>query len=52
MTHNISFRYHADMTTKGLGLGLGSAKAEVLHNILFKEKLSQKKSKLLKISKV
>jgi len=28
MTHNLSFRYHADMTTKGLGLG--SAKVEVL----------------------
>ena len=31
MTHNLSFRYHADMTTKGLGLalrlGLGSAKS-------------------------
>jgi hypothetical protein len=26
MTHNLSFRYHADMTTKGLG----SAKVEVL----------------------
>jgi hypothetical protein len=23
MTHNLSFRYHADMTTKGLGLRLG-----------------------------
>ena len=23
MTHNLSFCYHADMTTKGLGLGLG-----------------------------
>jgi len=22
MTHNLSFRYHADMTTRGLGLGL------------------------------
>ena len=30
MTHNLSFRYHSDMTTKGLGLGLGSAKVEVL----------------------
>jgi hypothetical protein len=38
MTHNLSFRYHADMTTKGLGLGLplglglelGSAQVEVL----------------------
>jgi len=42
MTYNLSFRYHADMTTKGLrigiGLGLGlrlgvgleSAKVEVL----------------------
>jgi len=30
MTHNLSFRYHADMTTKGLGLGLGSAEVEVL----------------------
>jgi len=30
MTHNLSFRYHADMTTKGLGLGLGSDKVEVL----------------------
>jgi hypothetical protein len=28
MTHNLSFRYHADMTTKGLGLW--SAKVEVL----------------------
>jgi len=28
MTHNLSFRYHADMTTKGLGLG--STKVEVL----------------------
>ena len=52
MTSNLSFRYHADMTTKGLDLGLGSAKAEVLHNMLFKEKLSQKKRKILKISKV
>jgi ABC-type arginine/histidine transport system permease subunit len=25
MTHNRSFRYHADMTTKGLGLGLALA---------------------------
>jgi hypothetical protein len=23
MTHNLSFRYHADMTTKGLGIGIG-----------------------------
>ena len=23
MTHNLSFCYHADMTTKGLELGLG-----------------------------
>ena len=23
MTHNLSFCYHADKTTKGLGLGLG-----------------------------
>ena len=38
MTHNLSFRYHADMTTKGLGLGLalglglelGSTQVEVL----------------------
>ena len=47
MTHNLSFRYHADMTTKGLGLSLGlglglalglglelgSAKVEVLPQI-------------------
>jgi len=32
MTHNLSFRYHVYMATKGLGLwlGLGSAKVEVL----------------------
>ena len=34
MTHNLSFRYHADMRTSELGLelelGLGSAKVEVL----------------------
>ena len=30
MTHNLSFRYHVYMTTKGLGLWLGSAKVEVL----------------------
>jgi hypothetical protein len=32
MTHNLSFRYHADMRTNELGLelGLGSAKVEVL----------------------
>jgi hypothetical protein len=29
MTHNLSFHYHADMTTKGLG----SAKVEVFRNI-------------------
>jgi len=33
MTHNLSFRYHADMTTKGLGLG--SAKLEVLRQDYF-----------------
>jgi hypothetical protein len=33
MTHNILFRYHADMTTKVLGLGLGSVKVEVLHSV-------------------
>ena len=32
MTHNLSFRYHAD-TTKGLRLGLGSAKVEVLQTL-------------------
>jgi len=34
--HNLSFRYHADMRTKGLayGLGLGSAKVEVLPEFL------------------
>jgi len=31
MTHNLSFHYHADMTTKGLGLG--SPKVEVLPNL-------------------
>jgi hypothetical protein len=47
MTHNLSFRYHADMRTKGLGLGLelglgvelelwlGSAEAEVLQIPLY-----------------
>jgi len=37
MTHNLSFRYHADMTTKGLGLGLGlgSAKVEVLRVLMY-----------------
>ena len=46
MTHNLSFCYHADMTTKGLGLGLGlrlgltlrlglgSTKVEVLLNTI------------------
>jgi hypothetical protein len=34
MTHNLSFRYQADMTTKELGLGLESAKVEVFH-VLF-----------------
>ena len=35
MTHNLSFRYHADMRTKGLELelGLGSAEVEVLPQI-------------------
>ena len=43
MTHNLSFRYHADITTKvlglrlgvvlGLRLGLGSAKVEVLQKM-------------------
>jgi len=32
MTHNLSFHYHADMTTKGLGLQ--SAKVEVLQTML------------------
>jgi hypothetical protein len=38
MTYNLSFRYHADTTTRelwlrfGLGLGLGSAKVEVFRN--------------------
>jgi hypothetical protein len=27
----LSFRYHADMTTKGLEIALGSAKVEELH---------------------
>ena len=31
LIYNLSFRYHTDMTTKGLWLGLGSAKVEVLH---------------------
>jgi hypothetical protein len=31
MTHNLSFRYHLDMTTKELGLG--SAKVEVLFQL-------------------
>ena len=35
MTHNLSFRYYADMTTKGLGLVLGSAKVEVKSNQIF-----------------
>ena len=36
MTHNLSFHYHADMTTKGLGIGLGlqSTKVEVIQTML------------------
>jgi len=41
MTHNLSFRYHADMTTKGLGLG--SAKVEVLLKAITNYKEQYKK---------
>jgi len=45
MTHNLSFRYHADMTIKGLGLwlGLGSAKVEVLLKAITNYKEQYKK---------